>query len=747
MSVAVPSDAMQQALELHRAGDLRQAAIAYEHIIHSTPAHAEAWHMLGVLSHQLGKNELALRCIAEAVKLDPIQAAYHSNLGVVYLALDRINEAIASYRLAILRKQDYPEAFCNLGHALIKLRDFDEADKALREALRLQGEYPEVQFNLGQLAQERGHVDEAIRYYREALRLRGDYIEPLNNLAVLLKNRGEFDEAQQLLQKSLELNPRVIEARYNLAQTKHAQGRLVEAVELYQRFLHDRPQYASGHNNLGNALEDLGQVDDAIICYRTALQIKPDLLEAYNNLAHAFQVQGKLQEAKLCYHEALKLGTRHPVVLSNWLFFLNYLNEVEQKDLFKEHRRWGKQFGYEDRPMPDYPHDRSPERKLRVGYVSPDFHEHAVARFMEPLLAYHDHEQFEVYLYADVAVSDVTSQTFAQLADHWRVTRWLDHDQLAEQIRSDQIDILVDLAGHTAWGRLPVFARRVAPVQVSYLGYPNTTGLEAMQYRLTDAVCDPISDPILHSEDLVRLAPSFACFAPPIDIPESGPLPYERNKFITFGSLHSLAKLNEDVLDLWAKVLKANPRSRLLMYRDALNGSAVEHFIAQFEKRAVDRSRLELRCGPPGGAHHLSQYHDIDVSLDPFPWSGHTTACESLWQGVPVITLRGQRYAARMVSSLLHTLGHGEWIAESPEQYVKISTHLANSPAQLAALRLSLRRELLNSGACDGVAFTHSLESAYRLMWQDWCRTSARAGHKSPRKSAAKTKSTPKKKS
>ena len=714
---------MQQALNLHRAGDMRGAAQAYEQILQQHPNTAEAWHMLRVLTHQLGKNDLAATCIERAIKLDPAQAAYHSNLGVVYRTQGKLREAVAQYRLAILRMPDYPEAYNNLGQSLHELKELTDAETQLREALRLRSEYAEARFNLAHVLQSQGRFDEATVEYRKAVRIAPNYADAWNNLGVTLKNLSQFDKAREALETALQHNPQLTEAWYNLAQTWHVQGRLVEAIDCYDRFLTERPDYAAGHNNLGNAFEDLGEVDRAIACYERALDLRPEMVEALNNLGHAYQVQGRLVEAEESYREALSLQPNNAQVLSNLLFFLNYTPRISQEQLLVEHRRWNELHAAKAQRCV-LANGRDPARRLRIGYVSPDVRSHPVGNFLEPILAYHDATQFEVTVYADVAVPDLVTMQLEKLAHRWRNTRWVSHDRLAEMVQADEIDILIDLAGHTALGRLSAFARKPAPVQATYLGYPNTTGLDAIDYRLTDAVADPPEEPNLHSETLVHLEPVFACYAPPTTAPEPNSLPARVNGFVTFGSLHTLSKLNDSVLDTWARLLKTVVNSRLLIARDTFNGSARERIVAEFKRREIGADRLvldrEMHCGDP----HLALYHTIDIALDVFPWSGHTTACEALWMGVPVITLQGNRHAGRMVASTLHGLGHREWIARTMPDYVNIARDLSRDWERLDELRRSLRETLRQSEVCNGAVFTRHLEAAYRKMWTTWCESS-----------------------
>ena len=387
--------------------------------------------------------------------------------------------------------------------------------------------------------------------------------------------------------------------------------------------------------------------------------------------------------------------------------------------MFAEHRCWGQMHGQAARLPLSPGKDRNPERRLRIGYVSPDLRQHAVMRFFEPVLVHHDPRQVEVFCYAEVSNPDTATARVQALAHHWRWIAGKSATRVAEGIAADGIDILVDLAGHTNNNRLDVFARKPAPVQATWLGYPNTTGLTTIDYRLTDDVMDPPGQPVLDTEGLFRLPGGMCCFAPPEHAPALTPLPALRTGHLTFGSLHKLNKLNRHVFDLWSSVLQAAPTARLLMFRNTLVGQTKELVRRQFTERGIASDRLDLRQGSaaPG---YLRVYDEIDVTLDVFPYAGGTTTGESLWMGAPVLSLAGPRPAGRGSATLLASVGLNDWVAQDAEEYVALAQRWANNLDRLAELRAGLR-ERMRATLCDGRRFTRVLEDAYRTMWRRWC--------------------------
>ncbi|MBL8826718.1 MAG: tetratricopeptide repeat protein [Planctomycetaceae bacterium] len=672
------------AVELHRAGQLAQAEQVYRHILAADPQVPDAWHLLGVIAHQSGDHAAALECIGRAIALHPRDPAYYGNLGSVLNTLDRNPEAVAAFEHSLALDPQQPKPWFNYGNALRALARTDDAMAAYRRALALAPPYAEAHTNLGVLLREQGQIAAAVEHYRAAVAARPDFAPGLFNL-------GNALQALSLASP-------------------------VETLSLYEAAVRLQPDYHEAHTNLGVLLKQTGRLDESVTAYQAALRLNPTFVEALSNLAVAYQDLGLLADARRTLEQAMALDPDFTEIHSNYLFIANYFPELSPQQLRDLHVRWTdtQVRGVEPWQLPS--RDRRPDRRLRIGLVSPDLRMHPVGRFIAAWFEHHDRTQFETFVYADVQRADDWTAWLQARAAIWRDVRHWKHATLAEQIVADEIDVLVDLAGHTSHNRLPVFAMRPAPVQISYLGYPNTTGLTTIDYLITDAIADPPGYESHYTEHLLRLEPGFTCFYPPEVSPDVNELPAGESGMITFGGLHNLAKLNDDVLDLWADLLRATPNSRLLLVRDALCGSAKTRISDALVSRCIDATRFELRHELIGG--HLAAYNQIDIALDTFPWSGHTTACEALWMGVPVVTLATDRHAGRMVASVLHSIGRDAWVATNRDQYLAIAQRLAGDHEQLATLRRNLRRELVASPLCDTVRFSDQLAGAFRQAWQ-----------------------------
>ncbi|MFQ5545679.1 MAG: FkbM family methyltransferase, partial [Acidiferrobacterales bacterium] len=459
-------------------------------------------------------------------------------------------------------------------------------------------------------------------------------------------------------------------------------------------------------------------------CYQQALTLKPDFAEAHNNLGNALKEQGKLTEAIAAYRQALALKPDFTDAHSNLLLCLHYGADTEPAAVFIEHQRWAEQHALSLADTID-PHanDPTPNRRLRIGYLSPDFRTHSVAYFVEPLLAAHDRAGFEVICYANVVRPDSLTKRLQSLVHKWRNIVPLSDAEVADLVREDGVDILVDLAGHTGKNRLLVFARKPAPVQVSYLGYPNTTALATMDYRLTDAWADPPGHmENSYTEELVRLPHGFLCYRPPQDSPEVAELPALSAGHITFASFNNASKVNANVIGLWSKILRALPDARLIMKARPLGDVGTrQRFEELFEQNGVSTGRVELLGWASSTAEHLELYNRVDIGLDPFPYNGTTTTCEALWMGVPVIVLAGTTHAARVGVSLLSSVGLPELIADTPEAYVALAISLAGDLDRLQQLRAELRAKVARSPVTDETRFTRALEGVYRNVWHGWC--------------------------
>jgi protein O-GlcNAc transferase len=504
-------------------------------------------------------------------------------------------------------------------------------------------------------------------------------------------------------------------------------GKPNEAIAAFREAIRIEARMAPAFSNLGNALRDRGQLEEAIGAYQEALRLEPALVQTLSNLANALQDQGRLDEAVAAFRRAIDAAPDDPLAHSNLLFCLNRDDRVSADRLFADHREWDRRFGHRAPRVVAHANDRDTGRRLRIGYVSPDFRLHSAAYFLEPLLKAHDRQAIEVFCYADVKRPDTVTAHLQAFADHWRSTVTLSDDGLAERIGADGIDILVDLAGHTSNNRLLVFARKPAPVQVTWLGYPNTTGLEAIDYRLVDAVTDPVAEGdgwaggSWASETLVRLEGCFVCYGGLRGAPDPAAAPSRKTAAVTFGSFNNPTKVSPGTLDAWATLLRRLPGARLLLKgKPFADATARALLLARLGERGVAPERVELVAWVPNTFAHLALYHRVDIALDPFPYNGTTTTCEALWMGVPVVTLRGDRHAARVGASLLGQVGLADLVANSVEEYVEIALALARDAARRDDLRGSLRPRLVASPLCDGPAFARKIEAAFRRR-QRWC--------------------------
>jgi predicted O-linked N-acetylglucosamine transferase (SPINDLY family) len=477
------------------------------------------------------------------------------------------------------------------------------------------------------------------------------------------------------------------------------------------------PAAAEPCYHFGCVLQAQNRFSDAITYYRLALARKPNYPEAVNNLANSHKELGNIPESITAFRQSLALQPNNPITQSNLLLTLWYDPRLSLNDIVAEHKKWAEQF-----PPPlssTFTNEKSPARRLRIGYVSPDFRQHPVTTFFEPILSNHDRANFEIFLYAHPLRTDATTARLRALADHWRDITPLTDEQAATQIRADQIDLLIDLAGHTAANRLGIFTRKPAPIQVSYLGYIGTTGLPAMDHRIADTVTDPESTDRFYTEKLTRLPAPFAPYQPPPEAPAINELPVLKNNHITFASLNALGKIPDDLLHLWSLILHTLPTSRLLIVAIGLTDPAAQRRIrAFFESRQISPDRLDL-CPFQALPDYLALHHRIDILLDTFPVNGHTITCNALWMGVPAITLAGASYASRLGASVLTAIDLSDLIAKDGEDYIRKAVTLAKDTARLIDLRQTLRTRM--ASLTNAKQITQNLEQSYRRLWQSWC--------------------------
>jgi predicted O-linked N-acetylglucosamine transferase (SPINDLY family) len=750
------SEALAIAIEHHRAGRLGLAEEIYRRILAVEPEHADALHLLGVLVHQLGRHQLALEYLDRAVAICPTAAAYHNNRGEVYRAMHDYAAATPCYERALQLAPDDAASHSNLGAALRSQGRLDEAIEHLRRAVQLHPDFADAHNNLGNAWQDLGKLADAVACYRRAVQFRPDYAEAYNNLGDGLRALGSLDEAVACCRQALRLKPNLAQAHNNLAAALQAQGEMAQAIEHYRHALQlqpdfavvhnnlgnallisgDReaaighcrravalkPDYAEAHNNLGNALQGQGKLDAAIGCHQRALQLRPNYAEAYNNLGNALQAQGRQDEAIHSYRQALQLSPNNGVIAQNHLCALRYVPfttpDAMAAALADYERRHAVPLKVFWRP---HANSHTTDRPLRLGFVSPRFAHGPVAAFLIRTLENLDRHQFPLTLYDNGPTRDDMTQRFQAVADTWReVASWTD-ERLAEQIRDDGVDILFDLAGHAPRNRLLVFARRPAPVQITWIDSVGTTGLAAIDYLLADRWTIPEQAATHCAERILRMPDGYICYTAPPQAPAVGPLPALRDGRLTFGSFNNPAKIHRQVVDVWSRILKRVPGSRLVLkYLGLDDPGARQHYAGWFAECGLAADRVDFR-GPSTWETYLHEYQEIDLGLDPFPHSGGLTTCDALWMGVPVVTCPGPSFAGRQSLSHLSNIGFHETIARNLDDYVERAVELAADLSRLAAIRAGLRAQIAASPLCDGPRFAANLMTLLRNVWRDWC--------------------------
>ncbi len=738
---AAPEAMLEVALARHRGGDPAAAEAAYRQLLQAMPDHPDGLHLLGVVLLQTGRAADAIPLIEKALVVAPALPNAASHLGAAYRAVGRLDDAVTAQQRAVALAPADPSAHYNQGLALLAAGRPDEAAAAQREALRLKPDYRDATLQLGRALAAAGDAAGARAALERTVALDPAAGEAWADLGALLLDAGQAREAEAALTHAARLLPDNLAVAHSHAtallvvgqaeaaasafariaaalpddadaHANHGSARLVAgdpiaAVQALERALALTPDHRGALGNLGVALKEAARLSEAIACFQRLIALDAANASAWSNLGSCLREAGEMDDAVAAFDRALALDPDAAASATNRLLALNY-RPIDPARLLAEHRAWADRFeppGVSPRPVPPA------GRRLRIGYVSADFTNHPVSAFLEPLLAAHDRGAVELFAYAGVPFADDATDRLRGLVDHWRDTNGADDRTVAAWIRSDGIDVLVDLAGHTGGNRLGVFGLRPAPVQVTWLGYPGTTGLRSIGWRLTDAVADPpdVAD-AHHSERLIRL-PVFLCYRPPAAAPavEAGPL--GRGGPPTFGSFNNLAKVGPETVALWADILRRAPGTRLVLKSRPLGDPRLADRVrGRFAAHGVAPERVDIFGWMPVRAHHLEAYRLIDVALDPFPYTGTTTTCEALWMGVPVVTLRGNRHAARVGASLLTQVGRPAWIAADPGAYVETALALIADPPDRSGVRAAMAASRLR----DEAGFARSVEAAFR---------------------------------
>ena len=597
-----------------------------------------------------------------------------------------------------------------------------QAEVIYRQILQVEPDHSDALHLLGMIAHQMGKTELAVELINKAIAAKPSIPIYYNNLGRVLHDTGRFDDATSSYRKALLLRPDFAEAHSNLGAVLRDQGKFDEAIASYHKALSLKPDLAVTHNNLGNALKEQGRIDEAIASYHKALSLKPDYYEAHSNLGNALKDQGKPGESVASYRKALSLRPDVAMAHSNYLLAAQYDPAYSHETYRADYLNFAARFEAPLRPdWPSHDHSRAPQRKLRVGFVSGDFHTHPVGFFLEGVLVHLDKTLLDISLYTTNAYADDLTLRLQAMGSAWESLVGVSDDSAARRIRDDAIDILVDLSGHTSQNRLTLFARKPAPIQVTWIGCFATTGLQAIDYIL----CDPYLLPRREAGHFVEkpwcLPDTRLCCTPPGHEIAVGALPAATDGRVSFCCFNNLGKMNDEVVALWAQVLHAVPGSRLFLKAKQLNDPSMHRYTsARFAAQGIDADRLVLE-GSSSRSDYLGTYSKVDIALDPFPFTGGTTTLEGLWMGVPVITRRGDRFIARQGESILHNVGMSDWVAADNEAYVAIAVARAADLSSLASRRADLRSRLLASPLCNAPAFARNLEAAFAGMWQAYC--------------------------
>ncbi len=653
--------------------------------------------------------------------MSPAQLQSLLQQGIAHHRAGRLKEAAALYRrLQAVAPKNFDVLHLS-GTVALQQGAHGEAADLLRRALKLDPRSAVCALRLGLACIGLGEIAAAERHLRDSLERDPLLPEAWCNHAITLGALGRSSEARAGYERAIKLKPDYAEAHDRLGALVFYTDGFAAAVPHFRRMVDLEPGNATAWSNLGATLGQSTSPEEAFLCFERALALEPAHAQALTARALIWQLTYRVPEALAGYGEVLAKYPRHYEAHSARLLAQHYVDGVDRATLFAEHVAFGRACAAPE--IVQWTNLPEPGRRLRVAFLSADLRKHSVAYFLEPLLAHLDPAQFEVYLYHDHPKVDEMSAKLQVHAAQWRNFAGRTGDAVVGEVRSDAPDIVIDLAGHTGVNRLPLLARRLAPVQVTWLGYPDTTGLPAMDYRFVDAITDPVGEAeAFHTEQLVRYSSTAWSYQAPEDTPEPAPPPSSAGAPITFGCFNNFSKVSDSTLRGWARILASAPGSRLLLKGHGLTEPALAAAVrSRLAQLGVGAERVELHGWTPSTAAHLALYARVDVALDTFPYHGTTTTCEALWMGLPVVTLAGGRHASRVGVSLLHAIGRPEWVARDWDEYVAIAVKLAQDPAGLTKVRQSLRAEMLASPLLDHAGQAARFGAALRECWKTWC--------------------------
>ncbi len=740
-------------LELYHKGKFEEILKQENELINLYPDSVDLYNIFGSTNLALNQFKSAIGNFKKAIKINPNLPVIFYNLGLSFHYDKNFESALYSYEKAIKLKPDYAEAYCNMGMSFNEKGDLKEAIKSYRKTLEINPDHIGAHYNLGAIHSKTGELNLAIKNYKKANSLNPQNASIYNNLGEIYNKMGNLNESIINYKKAIELQPTFWQAYNNLSLVYEEKGDIQPAIKICQKSIEIEPKNPDAYNNLGVLYFKLKNYKRALEKIQKAINLKSNFTVAYNNLGNVFKEMKDYDKALYHYEQALKDHKESPVIhdniakvqnlignynksihhrklavkldpnsfsyLETLLFDLNYSPDMTAEEIFEYYEQLDKKFGlpHKDKWM-TFTQPKVQKNKLKIGYVSPDFKKHSVQSFLLPTLAYHNHDKFEVFAFAELDKADLITAQYKSYVDHWIRTEKMNDDELTQKVRDLGIDILVDVAGHTQNNRLKVFAQKPTPISLTWLGFGYTTGLSAIDYFLTDNVMVPEGSEHLFSEQPWRLEQnySFCCYQSKPDMGEINKLPALSKGFITFGTLTRTIRINYRIIKAWADILTKVPNSKLIINsKNFLNdGKTTGNFMRKFKEYGISENRLNFYYKTPP----WDSMRQIDIALDCFPHNSGTTLIEHLYMGNPFITYSNRPSVGKIGASILTTLGHPEWIANSEEEYVEKAVALASDPQKLSTIRQNLRAEMEASPLMDQKGFVRELESAYQAMWK-----------------------------
>jgi len=724
------TDLLQAAVQRHQSGQYQEAEKRYRQILAKEPNHPDANHLLGLLAYQGRHFNDAIDLISKAIASDGMQAMYHNSLGLALKDTGQAEAGVAAFLRAISLNPNYPEAHNNLALVCLSLGQTTKAIEHFQRTLELAPGNLDAQGNLGNAFLNSGNLDAAIDCFQVLIAAQPHHPQAHCHLGVALQGTGNFEAAMAAYRQAINIDPSHLEAHINLGLALQNLGDIEGAEGCFREALARAPEFAEAHSNLGVVLQQKGLAGDALGHLQKAIELAPEHAKAHANLGTVLIELGDPAAAVDCFTRALDLQPRFPTAHSNLLLARLYLSDTTPADSLRLARQTNHQLQAADPTPHPHPNRPDPDRPLKIGFVSADLRHHAVSSFLESVWSHLNAPEMQIFAYTTSAIEDGMSDRLKKTVTGWRsIAGWAVARQAA-LISEEQIDILVDLGGHTAHNSLPLFALKPAPVQISWLGYSATTGLDAMDYILGDPWVTPDADADQYAEEIWRLPDSYLCYTPPDIAIETTDTPALHKGHITFGSFNNLSKLTDTTISCWAAILKNVADSRLLVKAKQLNFPACRtQLLARFEAAGISHDRVQLVERSAGVEAHLASYNQMDIALDTFPYAGTTTTAEALWMGVPVLALKGDRFVARVGESLLRNCGLDDWVALSSDELIEKAARFSDDVDALNSLRHGIRHKFRVSPACDAARFAGHMHAALRHMWRIWCKEQA---HLSP---------------